>query len=209
MSEYVICEGKEFAIKIKSSKHWGSKICYLCGKHIKENDDIALIVLPSDIRFNSGYKKMEDNQVVHLDEIEEFIKDKSSIKEVADALEKHKVKKEILTEKEKEKMKIFVDAAYDLGYHSSTTKSNGIVVCKKNGTSDKVMYNVYTDIIEYSNNRKGYLFDSFIEKQIITDVYNKFHKLLGDNLNLDYNALDSINKCLSEAIDTTNKIMGN
>lgn len=203
MAEYVKIGNQNFAMKMKATCHWGNKTCYFCGKHFKTDEEISLIVLPSDIRFNGGYKKMKDNQVVHTSELESFIENMTTIKEVADAMEKHKVKKETLSEELEKRMETFVCAASKCGFSDFIKKKDGTVICKKYGSSDTIRYNVYTDIIEYHNKRKKALFDGFLGRQIETNVYNKFHELLGDNKHSDYDALTSIGECIS----TANKII--
>lgn len=209
MGEYFKIGDVNFAMEVKASKAWCSKVCYFCGKHIKENDEIALVVVPSNLRFNGEYKKMKSNQVVHLDELKKFSKDMTNVKEVVDAMEKHKVKKENLTKEQDALMNVFIKASYAYDFKDATKKKDGIVVCKKYGSSDTIQYNVYTDTIEYYNRRKRELFDSFIEKQIVTNIYNKFHELLNDNKHSDYNALKSLGECVSNAIKTTNEMMNN
>lgn len=206
--EYVKFQDKNFALKQKVSGLWKEKTCYLCGKHLKDNESIALIVLPSDIRFSGKYKKMRNNQVVHTKELENLIASASTMEEVADILEKSSAKTENLTEEEKEKIQIFINAAYTCGFKDVTKNSKGVVEIKKYGTSDKIRYNVYSDDISYHNKRKKQLFDSFLERQQVTDVYNAFHKLLGDNKSSDYDAISEISECFSKAVETTNKIMG-
>lgn len=78
-------------------------------------------------------------------------------------------------------------------------------VCKKYGASDSIEYNVYTDTISYYNRRKKTLFDGFVERQIETNVYNKFHELLKDNKHSDYDALKTIGNCFEQV----SKIMNN
>lgn len=204
MSEFFKIGDKNLAMKIKANKSWGSKTCYFCGKHIKENEDIALVVVPSDIRFTE-YKKMRNNQVVHLNELVDFSKNMTTIKEVVDAMEKHKVKKETLTKEQENLMDVFIEAAYFYDFKVATKKKDGIVVCKKYGASDSIEYNVYTDTISYYNRRKKALFDGFVERQIETDVYNKFHELLKDNKHSDYDALKTIGNCFEQV----SKIMNN
>lgn len=152
---------------------------------------------------------MKSNQVVHLDELKKFSKDMTNVKEVVDAMEKHKVKKENLTKEQDALMNVFIKAAYAYDFKDATKKKDGIVVCKKYGSSDTIQYNVYTDTIEYYNRRKKALFDGFVERQIETDVYNKFHELLKDNKHSDYDALKSLGECVSNAIKTTNEMMNN
>ena len=185
---------------------WKEKTCYISGEHFKDGEKLVILIPSMEIRKN--LKKIKGNVVAYLCYVEEWCQEVNSIEEFWEKMDSHKTPKFKLTKEQLEKIEIFVKAAYNCGYKKSTKKKNGSVVCTKNGTSDKVTYNVYSDNISYENRRKRQLFDSFIENQKITNVYNEFHKLLNDDKHSDYNAINAFSECMDAAIKTTNDIMG-
>lgn len=185
---------------------WKEKVCYICGEHFKDNEKLVILIPSSEVRKN--LKKIRGNVVAYLTYVEEWCKNVNTVEEFWQKLDSHKTPKIKLTIEQEQKIEIFIKAAYNCGYRNSTKKRDGSVVCKQNGTSDVVKYNVHSDMISYDNRRKRQLFDSFIENQKTTNIYNEFHKLLNDGQHSDYNALEAFSECMNKAIKTTNDIMG-
>lgn len=185
---------------IKAGKMMNAKTCYLCGKHFRNGDSIALIIPPMEIRRNEEYKRVKTNLIMHADEMEDLVHG-CSIPDAFNRLEHaKKPKKEKPGEEEKRKIQAFIDAAYKCGFRKTVkNNANGDVACKENGSSNTVFYNVYSDVIEFYNRRKKGLFDGLADRQIEANVYNAFHKILEDGMHDDYDAVKTLSSCLNRA----------
>ena len=72
------------------------------------------------------------------------------------------------------------------------------IKCKKCGTSIYVEYNVYADHIDLDYRGKRGMFDGFYTRQIIANIYNKMHEILGDGKYDDYSAAKTIDNIYRE-----------
>lgn len=205
--EYIKIGDKSIGFKSKAGNEWCKETCYICGKHFQKGEELVVVICPYE--FKLKYKNLNRNKIVHVDEVNELINKSTTFEEFWDYFGNiKKPRKEKLTEEQEKRIEIFIDAAYNKGYRYSTKKSNGTVSCKKNGSSDRVEYNVYSDNISYFNKRKKGFGDVFVERGFVTQVYNEFHRLLNDGKRDDYDAIKAFSNCLNSAIETTNRIMG-
>lgn len=177
------------------------KKCPICGQFFKKGEKGCAIVPPMEIR--KGYKKLAQNLVVHLDEWTAFCKGVTTDIDLAEKFAKHRVpRKKEFTSEEQKKIDAFRSACHRNGFHEDYDKPFGIK-CKQGGSSIYLTYNVYADTIDLDYKGKCGLFDGFYTRQIIANVYNKMHEILGDNKHDDYSASKTINSVFEE----TTKIM--
>lgn len=199
-------EVKEVGIIQNTGGLWKEKTCYLTGEHFKDGEQLVILVPSSEMR--KKLKKIKGNLVAYLTKVEEICANVETVEEFWLYLDTYKTPKIALTQEQETKIDIFIKAAYNCDFKDASKKKDGTVVCKQYGTSDSVKYNVHSGSITYHNRRRRKLFDSFIEKQIVTNVYNEFHKLLKDGEHSDYNAIEAFSDCMDKVIKTTNDIMG-
>ncbi len=205
--EYIKVNDTAIGIKQIASGLYLKNICYLCRKHFKENEEIVIIVCPSGLR--KQFPEFRRNQLAHQDELMQYVNSATTVEELFAMLtESKKPKKETLTKEQVARIDIFIQAAYNIGYKDATKKKDGSVSCKKYGSSDTIVYNVYTDGIDFRNRRRRQLGDGFAERAIIARAFNEFHNLLGDGKHDDYNALKEFGECLGKAVEVTNRMMG-
>ena len=170
--------------------------CPICGQYFKRGEKGACIVPPMEIR--SKYKKLSQNLIVHLDHWEVFCQGIATETELAEKIQKHKTpKKASFTEDEQKKISAFQSACREYGFWEITEKPYG-VKCKKCGTSIYVEYNVYADHIDLDYRGKRGMFDGFYSRQIIANIYNKMHEVLGDGKHDDYSAAKTISNIYKE-----------
>lgn len=207
MSGYLKFEDECVGIQCVANKSWLTKTCYCCGKHFQKNEELVILICPYEMR--DTYKKFMNNQVAHLDEVENVINNSTSFENFWENMNNFKkAKTEKMSEEQEKRIDIFINAAYNRGYRKAVKKANGTVSCTKSGTSDRVEYNVFSDGIEYFNRRKRCLGDSFVACDIVAGIYNEFHRLLNDGKHDDYNGLESFVNCFNHAVDTVNEMMG-
>lgn len=198
---------KAIGIKQVASRVWLDRTCFLCGKHFREEEKFAIVICPSELR--KQFPKFQRNQLIHLNELNAYIAECETAEELFEKLSSaKKPKKETITKEQDERLDTFIRAAYNIGYKYAANKKDGSVSCKKNGSSDTLIYSVYTDRIEFRNRRRRQLGDGFIERGVIAKAYNEFHNLLGDGKHDDYDPLKAFSECFNSAVETTNKIMG-
>ena len=106
-------------------------------------------------------------------------------------------KKAEFTAEEKAKIDAFRSACHHYSFWNDVEKPYGLK-CQKRGSSLYVEYNVYADSIGIDFRGKRGLFDTFYEKQIVTNIYNKMHEILGDGKHDDYSATKTINDILHQ-----------
>lgn len=205
--EYIKINDKPIAFQQIAGGLWTEKTCYICRKHFQDGEKIAVIVCPSELR--KQFPAFKKNQVVHLAELRDYIESVKTVEELFIVLSNAKrPKKEVLTKEQDKILDTFINAAYNIGYKDASKKKDGSVSCKKYGSSDTLIYNVYSDRIEFRNRRRRQFGDGFTERSILAKAFNEFHKLLGDGKHDDYDPLKAFSECLSGAIETTNRIMG-
>lgn len=169
-----------------------NRYCFLCGQYFKKNEKFYIIVVPYNLRSLS--KKFSKNISVHADEWEEFIKDVKSDEELAEKLIAHKTPhRKKFTEEEQHRIKCFQEACYHYNFKQVYDKPWGLK-CKQVHSSCYLEYNVHLDKIDLDSRGREGLFDGFYKRQIIANIYNKMHELLGDNKFDSYNYKDSINE---------------
>ena len=180
-----------------------AKKCPVCGQYFKKDEKGCAVVPPMEIRKN--YPKLRQNLVVHYDEWMAFCEGVASDEELAEKFSKHRPKKKDFTDEEKSMIEAFRSACFDYGFRKEIAKPYGLK-CQKNGSSLYVEYNVYMDSISIDFRGKRGLFDSFYEKQIATNIYNKMHDILKDGKHDDYSASKTIEKIYSEAKENVDKM---
>ena len=191
-----------FDVAIKENSEWKDKTCFLCGEYFESGDEVCLLIPPEDVRKNAK-KHMKKNQCMHKEELESLCTTITTLDQLYDVLDNHKKKRaKPLTEEQVEKSKLFIEAARYCNFHDGKLTKTGCT-CKRRGSSDVLRFNARTERIKYSNRRKDGLFSGFAERQLVTNVYNKYHELLGDGIKSDYNALETI----AEVINSVNNIM--
>lgn len=205
--DYIKIKDKAVGFKQIASGLWLKNICYLCRKHLQEDDEIVVVVCPSELR--KQFPDFKKNQLIHLDELMQYVEKSETAEELFTLLTtSKKPKKEVLTDEQISRINTFIEAAYNIGYKDATKKKDGSVSCKKYGSSDTLIYNVYTDGIDFKNRRRRQFGDGFTERAILAKAFNEFHKLLGDGKYDDYDPIKALGDCFNRAIETTNKIMG-
>jgi hypothetical protein len=167
------------------------KTCHICGKYFRKGEEVGMLIIPFEYR--KQYPTLKQNKLIHISEFQEYTKNINTLDGFYEKLANTKVKKEKLSEENHKKLEIFIEAAYNCGYrYPSKITSKGTV------KSDYVIYNVYSDTIQCGDRRKGFLFDSLIDSQKATKIYNEFHALLDDGLHSDFNALETLGKVLEK-----------
>lgn len=174
-----------------------TKRCPICGQYFKKGEKGCVIVPPMEVR--TQHKKLQQNMIVHLSEWEAFCEGITTEEELVQKFIKHRTpKKQEFTENEKERISAFRSACVAYRFYEEFEKPYGLK-CKLRGSSICVEYNVYSDTIDIDyRGRKG-MFDGFYTRQIVTNIYNKMHEILGDGKKDDYNVDKTINSVFEEA----------
>lgn len=194
--------------KVREFKMFGDdpKKCAICGQYFKKGEKGCAIVPPMEIR--TRFPKLKQNLVVHYDEWIKFCDGITNDIELAEKFSRYRrPKKADFTEDEKRRIDAFRSASRSAGFWKETEKPYGLK-CQKNGSSLYVEYNVYADSISIDFRGKRGLFDSFYERQITTNIYNKMHEILGDGQHDDYSASKTIEKIYTEARKNVDKMFG-
>lgn len=177
------------------------KRCPICGQYFKKGEKACVVVQPIEVR--KMHKKFNQNWIVHRREWEAFCEDVNSDEELANKLIKYKTPRvEPFTENEIKHINAFVSACRLYGFFVEYDKAYG-KKCQQRGSSIYLEYNVFTDKIDIGHRGKRGLFDSFYERQIIANVYNKMHEILNDGKHDDYSA----SKTIAGIADEVNKSM--
>ena len=147
--DYIKINDKPIAFQQAAGGLWLNETCYLCRKHFQNGEKIAVIVCPSELR--NQFPIFRKNKVVHLAELMDYIESVETIEDLFIALSSaKKPKKEVLTKEQDTILDTFVNAAYNIGYKDAKKKKDGTVSCKKYGSSDTLIYNVYTDLYTFT-----------------------------------------------------------
>ena len=192
---------KDGNIRSLDGKYCNGQTCFICGQHIKTGEKYAIIIAPIEFR---NHKKLKKNLVAHTEEWNKFSNGIITDMDMNEKILSHKTpRKKPFSEEEQEKIKCFEKACYDYNFKEVYNKSYGLK-CKQRGSSCYVEYNVFTNKIEVGFRGKRGLFDSFYERQIIANVYNRMHEYLGDSKRDEYNYKKSIQE-LNENVEKTLK----
>lgn len=179
----------------------GEKRCPICGQYFKKGEKGAVIVPPMEAR--KQHKKFNQNYMVHLSEWLNFIANCESEEDVIAKFIKHRTPRiASFTDEEVRRMDAFRQACNAYSFFVEYTKPYG-VKRQARGSSVAVEYNVFSDKIDISHRGKRGLFDSFYERQICANIFNKMHEILGDGRHDDYSAV----KTISGIADEVNKTM--
>lgn len=194
-----------FAERImKASNNWCDRKCYICGEYFQEGDKIAFIV--PTYEYKKLFPALGLNVVAHSSEIDIVKSHCESEDKFLEALGLHKTprKPNTLNKEQLKHIEEFIQACRQYRFYESTRTKNG-VKCKLHGSSDTLEYNARTDKIHHSSKRRSRgLFDGLFIQQLITNVWNEMHKLLGDGKHDDYNARNII----QSAVDKINEMLG-
>jgi len=187
-----------------SARYSNNKRCGLCKTFFRPNEKFYIIVIPSALR--GSHARLKENMFVHVDEWEEICTGVTTDEELAAKIIAAKFpKRNELTQDESDHLEAFKEACTAHGFRMEVSKPYGVRM-KKRGTSMYLDYNVYMDTISFDHRGQHGLFDSFYERQIIANIYNKMHELLSDGKHDDYDYKDSINKVAAEVGKTMNEI---
>lgn len=179
--------------------HTSPERCAICGQYFRKGEKVSIIMCPEEFVHLRVNRKM-----VHLDEWNAYGIDVHSDLDLAEKLLSHRQPRvKSLTADETARINAFVQAAMQLGYTREYRTSCGRK-CKKPGTSITIEYNVYLDTIRISSRGKEGLFDGFYKRELIAQVFNKMHEILGDNQRDNYTAQAS----MTQVFDDVKKMMG-
>lgn len=197
---------KSVARLMKSGTGWSERTCFICGRHFTPSDTIALVVVYGpQYEICKQYSRLKTNQVMHADELQQICNISNTVEDVYRMLANApQPKRQQMTEEQKREVKLFEEAAIKCGFKDVTEKNNGCR-CKMYGSTDIVEYNVFSGRIRYNNKRRRQLFDRLAERQIVANVYNKFHELLGDGKYDDFTmakAIADVNQKVAETRKT-------
>ncbi len=177
------------------------KRCPICGQYFKKGEKACVVVQPMEVR--KMHKKFNQNMLVHYPEWVEFCKDVTTDVELANKLIQHKTPRVAkFSDDEVRRLNAFVSACRTYGFFVEYDKPYG-KKCQQRGSSVYLEYNVFTDSIDINHRGKRGLFDSFYERQIVANIYNKMHEILKDGKHDDYSAA----KTISGIADEVNKSM--
>lgn len=176
--------------ELKLTGGWQDRKCMLCGRYFNEGDMGVLIVPTSDIR-----DRISRNLIVHSEELKKVQVECGSEEELINKLSKWKMPRVrvVYSEKELRIADAFQEASSACGFRDiKEVKNKGIIRCKKFGSSDLVELNIRTGRIRFDTRKKGQLLSGFAERQLIANIRNKMHEILGDGLHDDYDAMKEI-----------------
>lgn len=193
----------------KADKYLMNRTCSLCGQYFKKGEEVGILIPTQEYRkiYNN---RLRYNMLAHYEDIDEIASKCMSVDEFWHAVGKSKKPKTPgLTDSEIEMCNKFEIAVAKMGYYFMSRTKTGIK-CKKVGATDILEYSVKSNTIEYSNKRKGYMFDALVKKQIVTTAWNHFCEATGNvaDKKKEYNALKEFGGILNKAVDTANKIVG-
>lgn len=192
---------RQFAPRTDSPKR-----CPICGQYFKKGEKGCVIVPPMDVRRSN--KRLSQNLIVHYDEWVEFCDGIVDDSVLSEKIAKHKIPKQrVLTSDEEKRKSAFIRACHAYGFLVQFEKPYGVKQ-QKSGTSIALEYNVFADTIDLSRRGKQGLFDSFYERQIVTNVYNKMHEILGDGKHDDYSCTKTIQGIAEEVNKSVNEMFG-
>ena len=171
------------------------------GQYFKNNEPVVTIITCGEAA------KQYHNVVISKTAFDMLNASYINDKNLLEAIWSHKMPSLKFSDEELTRKEAFTKAAYNMGYIRTTYKA-GILKCYKPRTTCVLSFNIQTENIQYDDKRKKGLFDGMFDKQVVTNVYNEYHKLLEDGKHDDYNAVNAMNKCISTAIEETEEIMG-
>lgn len=177
-----------------------SKRCPICGQFFKKGEKACVIVPPMEIRIKN--KKLSQNLIVHYNEWVEFCNGVSTNEELANKFCKHRIpKQQSFTTEQNNNINAFIKASSEAGFRKEIKKPYGVKMLRV-GSSLYLEYNIFTDKIEINHRGKRGLFDSFYEQQIVANVYNKMHEIIGDGKKDNYSCAKEIQKLNQEVNET-------
>lgn len=176
--------------------------CKICGQHFKKGDEQYLVVCNSS---EEARKAKIGNFMSHVACWDAFCVGVVSDAEMVKKLLRHKQPKEApLSDKQNEHINAFVQAAAEYGYRERSKTRQGEIRLTKRGTTQSVLYNPHSCEVSYEDRKKDVLFKGLFDRQIVANVYNKMHSILGDGKHDSYSALGVLN----QAVEETNKFFG-
>ena len=177
-----------------SAKYSNNHTCGLCGTFFKKDDTFYIIMIPNE--YKNKHKRLNRNMYVHCQEWDEINNGVIDDSDLINRIINYKKKKNILNEEEASRLDAFKSACIDCGFRQEIKKNYGVRM-KKAGTSVYLDYNVHLDTIDINSRGRRGLFDSFYDRQIIANIYNKMHKIIGDGKADNYDS----NKQIAEMMD--------
>ncbi len=171
------------------------------GQYFKDKEPVVTIFICGKAA------KQYHNTVISKESFDMLSEKYTDEMEFLEAIKNHKMPSLKFSDEELARKEAFTKAAYDMGYIRTTYKA-GILKCYKPRTTCVLSFNIQTENIQYDDKRKKGLFDGMFDKQVVTNAYNGYHKLLEDGKHDDYNAVNAMNRCISTAIAETEEIMG-
>lgn len=188
--------------ELEMNNLWNDKKCRLCGRYFKNGEKGIILIPTSDCK-----PLIKSNIIMHSEEFKKIQSECGSKEEIIHRLGNWKKPKvsETYSEEQLNEAEVFKEAAQCYNFSDiKVLKVKGLVRCKRVGSSDTLEYNIRTKKIYFYNNKRSQILDRLLETQLLANVENKMHELLGDG---EYNKF-SATQVVRDAVKITEDVLG-